>query len=131
MAKCSYTGVVEISPSVVAPVCQVGDQLELICIVPGEFLRWQFTVTLKDGSSRTFMPDIIADGPRGVSPPRMANSTIFIFSRLSTQPLISEMTINPVNVGLNGVQVNCIDSETSESAATTIQFVQPDTRGKI
>ena len=45
--------------------------------------------------------------------------------------LMSVMTINPVSVGLNGVQVNCIDSETSESAATTIQFVQPDTRGKI
>lgn len=122
------TGVVEISPSGVVPVCQAGDQLELTCIVPGAFLRWQFTVTLDDGTTTTFMPDVTAGGSSGVSPSRMANSTTFTFSRLSTQPLTSRMLINPVSEGLNGVQVDCIDRATSESATTTIQIVI--TRGR-
>ena len=121
-------GVVEISPSGVAPVCQVGDQLELTCSVTGAFLRWQFTVILEDGTARTFMPDVTAGGSSGVPSPRMANSTSFTFSRLSTQPLTSRMTINPVSEGLNGVQVNCVDVETSESATTTIRIV--DARGR-
>ena len=119
----STGAVVKISPSGVAPVCQIGDQLELTCSVTGVFLRWQFTVILEDGTSRTFMPDVTAGGSSG----RMANSTSFTFSRLSTQPLTSNMTINPVSEGLNGVQVNCIDRETSESATITILIV--DARG--
>ena len=122
------TGVVEISPSVVAPVCQAGDQLELTCSVAGVFLRWEFTVILEDGRSRTFMPVVTAGGSSGVQPPRMANSTRFTFSRLSIQPLTSTMTINNVSEGLNGVQMNCVDVETSESATTTIQIV--DARGR-
>ena len=37
------------------------------------------------------------------------------------------MTINSVSEGLNGVQVKCIDRESSESATTTIRIV--DARG--
>ena len=114
------TGVVEISPSMVAPVCQAGDQLELTCSVVGAFLRWEFTVILEDGRSRTFMPVVTAGGDSGVPPPRMANSTSFTFLRLSTQPLTSTMTISNVSEGLNGIQMNCVDVETSESATTII-----------
>ena len=91
------TGSVEISPPEVAPVCQVGDQLELTCSVAGVFLRWQFTVILEDGQAITFTPIVTAGGSSGVPPPRMANSTTFTFSRLSTQPLTSTATINPVS----------------------------------
>ena len=114
---------VELSPSGVAPVCQVGDQLELTCSVTGRFLRWQFTVTLENGAPMTFEPVISSGGSSGVIPPVMANSTRFIFSRLFTQPLTSTMTINPISEGLNGVQVNCEDVEASQSAITTIQIV--------
>ena len=42
---CHDLGVVEISPSAVAPVCQVGDQLELRCTTTmGMNHRWKFTV---------------------------------------------------------------------------------------
>ena len=113
----------EISPSGVAPVCQVGDQLELTCSVAGVFIRWQFTVILEDGRAMTFMPIVTAGGSSGVPPPRMANPTTFTFSRLSTQPLTSTMTINPVSEGLNGVQMSCEDVKASESATTTVQLV--------
>ena len=113
----------ELSPSAVAPVCQDGDQLELMCNVAGAFLRWEFTVTFEDGTPMTFMPVVTPDG---VPPPRMVNLTTFTFSRLSAQydsPLMSRLTINPVSEGLNGVRVNCEDVEASESATTTIQII--------
>ena len=118
----------EISPSAVAPVCQAGDQLELTCSVAGVFLRWEFTVILENGRSSTFMPVVTAGGDSGVPPPRIANLTNFIFSRLSTQSLTSTMTISSVSEGLNGVQMNCMDVLTTESATITIQIV--DTRGR-
>ena len=119
------TGVVNISPSPVAPVCQEGDQLELTCSIPGEFKIWEFTVTLDNGVTETFMPDITSDG---VASPliMMVNSTMFTVSRLSAQdstPLISRMTISHVSEGLNGVTVSCVDVLPSESANTTIQIV--------
>ena len=116
-------GVVELSPSGVALVCQVGDPLELTCSITGEFKRWEFTVVTDSGVSQTFMPDVTPDG---VAPPLTVNSTTFTLSRLSAQdslPLISRMTINHVSEGLNGVAVSCVDVAASESAATTIQIV--------
>ena len=121
------TGLVEISPSPVAPVCQAGDQLELRCSVPGVFLSWEFNVP---GTQVPFSPVVTAGGSSGVPPPLMVNSTRFTLSRLSTQPLTSGMMINNVSEGLNGVQVNCVDVETSESAATTIRILDVGTRGR-
>ena len=110
----------EISPSVVAPVCQAGDQLKLTCSVIGMFLRWEFTVP---GAQMPSTSIVTAGGSSGVPPPVMVNSTRLTFSRLSTQPLTSRMIINPIREGLNGAQVNCVDVEVSESAATTIRIV--------
>ena len=111
----------EISPSGVAPVCQAGDQLELTCSVTGVFLRWDFTVA---GAQMPFgTAPVSAGGSSGVPPPVLVNSTRFTFSRLSTQPLRSTMTVSTISEGLNGVQVNCVDIETSESAFTTIHIV--------
>ena len=76
------------------------------------------------------MSVVTAGGGSGVPPPGMANSTTFTFSRLSTQPLTSTMTISSVNEGLNGVQMNCVDVQTTESATTTIQFIDPGQLGK-
>ena len=117
----------EISPSAVAPVCQAGDQLELTCSETGIFLRWEFSVS---GAQMPLGAAVVsAGGPSGVPPPVLVNSTRFTFSRLSTQPLTSTMTVSSVSEGLNGVQINCVDIETSESATTTIRIVD-DTRGR-
>ena len=66
---------------------------------------------------------VTAGGSSGVPPPVMVNSTRLTFSRFSTQPLTSRMIINPIRDSLNGTQVNCVDVEASESAATTIRIV--------
>ena len=55
----------------------------------------------------------------------LVNSS-FTFSRISAQyalPLISRLLINPVNVSAepNGIEVNCADIETSETASTLVQ----------
>ena len=103
----------------------IGDQLEPTCSITGELFKIrEFTVTLDNGLTQTFMPDITPDG---VSPPRALtfNSTTFTFSRLSAQdssPLISRMTISSVSEGLNGVHVSCEDVAASESATTTIRY---------
>ena len=121
----NYVGFVEISPSVsgVAPVCRMGDELVLTCTISGFFQRWQFTATLANGRPMNFMPEVTAGGSGGVSQPLMVNSTRFTLSRLSTQPLISKMTISLVSLELDGVEITCSDIETSESAATTILVI--------
>ena len=119
---------VEISPSGVAPVCQVGDQLELMCTVTGMFQTWRFTAIPESGSAVTYMRNILSTRSSGVdSQPTTINTTIMItFSRISTQnelPLISRMVINTVSEGFNGTEVNCVNSVTSEVATTTIHVI--------
>jgi hypothetical protein len=92
VASISYIGIVTInSPGInteVAPVCS-GDELELICTVPGRVLEW--TVSLMPPSE-----DMIFEYPlTSVEQPHtiiVNGSTSFTFSRISPQyshPLIS------------------------------------------
>ena len=131
----SCTGVVEISPSEIAPVCQPGDQLKLTCSTLGVLHTWRFTAISESGAVMTFTRSVSSHGPIGVdSQPLIINSTVrFTFSRLSSQnifPLISRMTINPMTEGLNGTRVNCLDGITSEQAATTIHIISGGTIAK-
>ena len=120
---------VEITPSVIAPVCHTGDQLELRCTSPGVLLTWQVTATAENGAPATYTRSVTSVGPSGLvnSQPLTINSTIvFTFSRLSSRddlPLVSGMTINSVSEGLNGVAVNCTDVSTTESATSTIHII--------
>ena len=113
----------EISPSVVAPVCQARDQLELTCTTSGVLQQWQL---IKSGEV-TQLLQVSPAGSTGVqSEPLIIDSVMFTASRLSSQgssPLISRMTIRPVSEGLNGSEVNCVDTLASESARTTILII--------
>ena len=117
-------GVVEIAPSEVAAVCQAGYQLEVICSTPSVLHTWQLIANPESGAV-TPLRQVSSVGSPGVeSEPIIINSTTMItFSRLSSSPLTSRMTINPVSEGLNGSRVNCVDGETSESATTTILII--------
>ena len=124
----SCTGVVEISPSEIAPICQAGDQRKLTCSTSGVLQTWKFTAISESGAAMTFTRTVSSGGSTGVdSQPLIINSTLmFTFSRLSCQgslPLISRMTIDPVTEGLNGTRVNCLDGITSESATTTLHII--------
>ena len=124
---------VEISPSPVAPVCQDGDQLELICTSPQTVHRWELTV-LPENITHTTVP-VSSAGTSGVPPPLLIRSTVITFSRLSGQdssPLISRITISSVSSGLNRTVVNCFEgiSSTDSVATTTIRIIDPGQFGK-
>ena len=101
--------------------CQAGEQLELTCSVTGIILRWEFSVPEAQMAFGTAV--VLTGGPSGVPPPMIVNSTRFTLSRPSTQTLTSRLTISTVSEGLNRVQVNCVDVETSESTSITIHIV--------
>ena len=75
-----------------------------------------------------YMRSVQSTGPAGVdTQPLTINSTIMVtFSRLSNQsslPLMSRMLIDHVNEGLNGTEVECMNTVTSEVATTTIHII--------
>jgi hypothetical protein len=132
---CCYlsAGVVEISPSPVTLVCQVGNQLELTCnTTSGIDHRWEFTVFPED-VSYTAEP-VSSIGMSGVPlEPLIIGTSTITFSRLSGQnvlPLISRVTVSPVSSSLNGTVVSCFDLDTNLFATTTIQIIDPQQFGK-
>ena len=129
----NYTGVVEISPSAVAPVCQAGDQLELICTSSGTIHRWEFTV-FPESVTHTTSP-VTSEGTSGTPQPLAFSSSTITFSRLSGQdslPLVSRVTVSPVSSGLNETVVNCFEgiSSTDSVATTTIRIIDSRQFGK-
>ena len=125
---------VELSVSPVAPVCQVGDQLELTCTTPGTVHRWEFTV-FPENMTYTTVP-ITSVGTNGVPPQLTVSSSMVNFFRLSGQdssPLVSRITVNPVSSGLNRTVVNCFEgiSSTDSVATTTIRIIDPSQFGKL
>jgi hypothetical protein len=129
-----HAGVVEISPSPVAPVCQAGDQLELRCTTTsGTDHGWEFTV-FPENVSYTRRP-VSSIGVSGLPTTPLSISTSMItFSRLSgpnVLPLISRITVSPVSSGLNGTVVNCFELATNLVATTIIQIIDPQQFGKI
>ena len=57
----------EISPSGVAPVCQIGDQLELTCNTSNTLHRWQFTAIPESGSAVNYTRLVSSVGSSGVA----------------------------------------------------------------
>ena len=127
-------GVVEVSPSAVAPVCQVEDQLELICTSTSTEMahRWEFTVFPENVTYTTTPLTSIGRVPQ---PLTIGTSAMITFSRLSDQgssPLISRIVVSPVSRDLNGTVVNCFEgiSSTDSVATTTIRIIDPGQFGK-
>ena len=128
-------GVVELSPSGVAPVCQDGDQLELMCTSSSAVHRWEFTV-FPENISYTTTP-VTSAGTSGVPQPLTVGVSMVTFSRLSGQdslPLVSRAVVSPVSSSLNGTVVNCFEgvSSTNSVATTNIRIIDfADQFGKI
>ena len=121
-----------LSPMTVAPVCRVGDSLQLTCKLAAtvesiQILQWSFMVVNDNGE----LEEITAYSNRRDSSQqlteRVINSTTFTVVRSSRQnatPLISTLSINATNIGLNGTIVHCMDTRsTSSPASTTIYIV--------
>ena len=111
------------SPSGIASVCS-GDSLELNCSTSGNILEWSFALT-----STTLIYRRALSTTNQPPEPILIDATRFIFSRLSAAnsfPLVSMLSIDPVNMGLNGTKVNCTDVGTSETVTTTITIINED-----
>ena len=121
---------VTLSPTSVAPVCRVGDPLELTCISSGSFLRWVFIVSNEQGIPQEYGRSVNSqDGSQQMSTIEL-NSTTFTYMRTSDQrmvPLISTLVIDSVNRYLNGTEVYCLDLATSTNTSTTIHLFDMST----
>jgi hypothetical protein len=124
--------VVEISPSPVVPVCQAGDQLELICTATsGIEHRWEFTV-FPENMTHTARP-VTSLGVSGIPPPLIIGTSTITFSRLSghnVMPLVSRVTVSPVSSALNRTVVSCFELDTNLVATTIVQIIDPRQFGK-
>jgi hypothetical protein len=124
-----------ISPTTVAPVCGVGDPLNLICTASIQFISWSVLRVNEQGIlERVFFDEPLNSEDLLQMPQPIVNSlATFTFSRTSAQaelPLITMLSIDSVSIGLNGTVVNCMDgrSQLQEEnklipASTIIQII--------
>ena len=114
----------------VAPVCRVGDPLQLICTASDsvEFIIWSILQANEPGTL-TEIATPVQINSRDANQMRQIEvaSATFTFVRISAQgasPLVSTLSIDSVSIGLNGTVVNCSDvSNPMISASTTIQVI--------
>ena len=116
-----------LSPMSVAPVCRVGDPLQVTCTAYVVNIQWRFTVANEKGVDEELTPFSTAGALSNRSVIFQVNSTTFTLIRNSSRndlPLIVTLSIDSVSTSLNGTVVSCIDPGNSTvSASTTIQII--------
>ena len=120
----SFAGMLTLSPMTVAPICHVGDELNLTCTASVEYISWSFTVVTEQGREEEIT---IFSTSSQQSMPIVVNSTTFTLTRNSPEgalPQIVTLSIDSVSIGLNRTVVNCVDTRNSTtSASATIQII--------
>ena len=112
----------------VAPVCRVGDPLQLTCTASVQAIRWNiFRVINDQGTLSEFLITnsvLIDNSSANQRKSSVVASTTFTYARISNQgasPLVSTLSIDSVNIGLNGTVVRCSDvADPMTSASTTV-----------
>ena len=129
-------GELTLSPMTVAPVCRVGDPLQLTCTATAfiQFLQWSITVVDDQGRLEEITAFSNSRDTTQALTQITVNSTTFTFIRSSAQgatPLISTLSIDLVSIGLNGTVVRCVDAAMNSStlASTTIQIIDASKSG--
>ena len=117
-----------LSPMTVAPVCRVGDPLQLMCTASVEFIRWNILQANEQGALVSVINSVQINSrdPYQMSQ-RVVNSAAFSFLRSSdedTLPLISTLLIDSVSIDLNGTVIHCSDiANPTTLSSTTIQII--------
>ena len=121
---------VTLSPMMVAPVCHVGDPLQITCTASVEFIRWSILQSNEQGTLSLVEVTSAQINSRDVNvqmSDRKVNSATFTFMRSSARfasPLISTLSIDLVNIDLNRTVVRCSDvANPMISVSTTIQII--------
>ena len=128
-----YIGQLTLSPMSVAPVCHVGDPLQLTCTAAlagsVQTIRWSIFQIINDQGTLSEITNSVLIDNNDVhqSKTKEVASVIFTYSRISAQgasPLVSMLSIDSVSIGLNRAVVNCSDvANPMTSASTTIQII--------
>ena len=123
---------IKLSPMSVAPVCRVGDPLQLTCTASVQFISWSIMVINNQGTLEEITAFSNSRDMTQQSSPIVVNDTLFTFMRISARndtPLISTLAINSTSIGLNGTVVHCIDASnpgTMTSTSTIIEIMDLD-----
>ena len=114
----------------VASIC-LGDPLRLICTASVEFIKWRILQPNDQGTLLEVTSAQINSRDDNQMTKISVNSATFTFLRSSvedTTPLISTLSIDSVNIGLNGTVVNCLNiANPIASASTTIHVIDANT----
>ena len=99
-----------------------GDNLTLYCCTNGSALQWYVNISLTP--LRFDQPG--EDGIRlidnqSVDPPITVNQTVIHFSKTSSSPLVSVLTINNVTTNWNQTMIEC--THTEGMSLTTIHII--------
>ena len=81
----------------------LGGELTLNCSTNGTVLQWEISIPHHPPEFRF----ITTDPFNGVTPLNATNVARFYFTRTSISPLTSMILITNVNIGLNGIRVEC------------------------
>ena len=114
----------------IAPVCQVGDPLQLTCTASVEFVRWNILQMNEHGTLVNIINDrkINSRDQNYTARSVMLHSVTFLFQRISPQfamPFISRLSIESVNLDINGTVVHCSNNSITHpmTSATTIKII--------
>ena len=110
----------------VAPVCHIGDPLLINCTASVQFIKWN--IFHVDGTlEKPVTSAQINSLDDNQMSQRTVNSTTFTFTRTSVQgvsPMISTLSIDSVDISLNGTVVRCSDVRNPmTSASITIKII--------
>lgn len=117
-------GIVMISPSPRATVCQAGDNLEVRCNSTDSALQWRLTLI---GMSDPIREISISSTTIAIQRAVIISSRITVLrtSERGAVPLISTLVISSVNESLNGtLNITCMELGVSRSiSATTTVYI--------
>ena len=121
-ASAGFVASINISPQGVANVCS-GEELEVTCTIDGDLLQWR---------SATLIPNGVAVQEFGLADDvvNQINSTTLTISRVSTSPLVSTVSLNPVTEALNGTEISCQDLDSPNSTSVTINVINSSVQSK-
>ena len=111
----------------VAPVCHVGDPVQITCTASVTEMDWSFKVINQQGENEPVTGFSRAGALSNQSMLIEVNYTTFALIRNSSQnvlPLIVTLSIDSVSIGLNGTVVTCRDAGNSMiTVSTAIQII--------
>ena len=125
----------------VAPVCRVGEPLEIMCtaVLEGSIqtIRWSIFRVINDQGALSEITNSVLIDNRDANQRKSSEvaSITFTYVRISDQgasPLVSTLSIDSVSIGLNGTVVRCSDvANPMISASTTIEIIDTSKISKL